>query len=35
VGEPEVEQRQLTDYDDALGINADTDVVADADGTVA
>ena len=31
VPEPEVEQRALTDYDDALGISADTDVDSDAD----
>jgi hypothetical protein len=33
VPEPEVQQRALTDYDDALGINEDSDL--DADGTVA
>ena len=35
VPEPEVEQRRLTDYDDALGINADTDVDSDADADAA
>jgi transposase len=35
VPEPEVEQRRLTDYDDALGITADTDVDSDADADAA
>jgi transposase len=35
VGEPEVQQRRLTDYDDALGINGDNTDVDGLDGTVA